>query len=101
MKINDYGGIIMVSDKIVVKNDVKLVLDKIRKFVSTFKELSSNCDIQFKNESNGVIAHANKIDEIIALCSKAGTVLTVTCEGENEAEILPKVIEIIKTIDRD
>ncbi len=89
----------MVSDEMSVSSSSDIISKKIRQFMIKVQALNANCKIQLTNNKTGKTADANKINEMVALSIDKGTVLIFSCDGENEVEVLAKVMEIAKTID--
>ncbi len=86
----------MTIGKVTIQNDTGLHARPGNEFVTFIKSLTG-CKIEVENEA-GKRVNASSLLKVLSLGVKKGSVLTVYCDGDNEAENLKKVEEFIANL---
>ncbi len=91
----------MISDQITVSSNSSVISKKIRQFMVRVQALNANCKIELTNNKTGKTADVYKINEMVGLSIDTGTVLIFSCDGDDEVEILAKIMEIARATDNE
>lgn len=83
----------MVSRDFVIKNEMGFHMRPANLFVSAMTEFSSDVFIIFDEKR----INAKSIMNIMAVCIKCGSKITVECSGDDENEMLEKASELIES----
>ena len=87
------GEIIVVSEKIVIKNEQGLHMRPSGVFASAMEKYPCSVKIEAgEKEVNG-----KSIMNIISACIKCGTEIEIKCEGEQEKEALEEAVALIES----
>ncbi len=85
--------IIMVSQKIVIKNEQGLHMRPAGVFAKAMAKFTSDVNIVYNgNKTNG-----KSLLNIIGACIKCGSEVEIECSGADEAEALKTAIELIES----
>lgn len=85
--------IIMVSQKIVIKNEQGLHMRPAGVFAKAMTKFQSDVNIVYNgNKTNG-----KSLLNIIGACIKCGSEIEIECNGADEAEALKTAIELIES----
>lgn len=85
--------IIMVSQKIVIKNEQGLHMRPAGVFAKAMTKFQSDVNIVYNgNKTNG-----KSLLNIIGACIKCGSEVEIECNGADEAEALKTAIELIES----
>lgn len=83
----------MVSKTITITNKMGFHMRPANVFVTAMSKYSSNVNILF----NGNKINGKSVMNIIAACMKAGSEITVECDGTDETEMLNEAVGIIES----
>lgn len=86
----------MTTGKITIQNKTGLHARPGNEFVTFIKTLIG-CKVEVENEA-GKRVNGSSLLKVLSLGVKKGSVLTVYCEGENEAENLKKIEEFLANL---
>ena len=86
----------MTTGKITIQNETGLHARPANGFVTFIKTLTG-CKVEVENEA-GKRVNGSSLVKILSLGCIKGSVLTVYCDGENEAENLKKIEEFLANL---
>ena len=83
----------MVSKETVVIDKMGLHMRPANNFISAMNKYKSDITIDF----DGKIINGKSIMNIMAACIKYGSNITITCEGEDEQQMLDEAVKLIES----
>lgn len=83
----------MVSQKVTITNPSGLHLRPAGLLCKEALKFKSLITFQFREST----ANAKSVLSVLAACVKCGDEIEVTCEGEDEAEALQYIVELVKS----
>ncbi len=83
----------MVSKETVVIDKMGLHMRPANNFISAMTKYKSDITIEF----NGQKINGKSIMNIMAACIKYGSHITITCEGEDEQQMLDEAVKLIES----
>ncbi len=86
------GGLILISQKVTVKNPTGLHLRPAGVLCKAAVEYQSSITFKVRNTS----ANAKSVLSVLGACVKCGDELEFICEGEDETEALQAMIQIVE-----
>lgn len=86
----------MVKQQVVIKNPTGLHLRPAGLFCKTAMQFECRITIEQKNQEKAIHANAKSVLSVLGSCIKSGDVITIACEGEDEAEALETMVRIVE-----
>ena len=83
----------MVSKEVVVIDKMGLHMRPANNFISAMTKYKSDITIEF----NGNKINGKSIMNIMAACIKYGSRITVSCDGEDEQQMLDEAVKLIES----
>ena len=83
----------MVSENVVIKNEQGFHMRPAGVFSKTMAKFNSDVIILF----NGKKINAKSVMSIIAGCIKSGSMITISCDGQDEKEALSEAVSLIES----
>lgn len=83
----------MVSETLTIVNKMGLHMRPAGTFVNEMGKFKCDVNIVFKGQT----INGKSIMNVMAACIKSGSVITVECSGEDEAEALKKAVELVNS----
>ena len=83
----------MVSKEVVVIDKMGLHMRPANNFISAMTKYKSDITIDF----NGNKINGKRIMNIMAACIKYGSRITVSCDGEDEQQMLDEAVKLIES----
>lgn len=83
----------MVSQKVTIKNPTGLHLRPAGLFCKTAMQYQCKITFSFRDTT----ANAKSVLSVLGACVKAGDVIELICDGEDEKEALRDMVELVET----
>lgn len=85
----------MVSGKVVIKNPTGLHLRPAGLFCKTAMQYKSKITVHKKLRHEEITANAKSVLSVLGACIKSGDEIEIICEGEDEAEALKEMLQLV------